>query len=263
MALRDAQRLAAVLRELAVEGRPCGSGWMAWDGVGSWADYAAGLGDPAEPFVDADLDDLLDFYALFGQRAVIQVTPYDHAGLLGGLAGRGFVPQELVNVLVHGGDDLRAAPATDLTFRPVDPADAASLSAFVDAQLIGFHGAVDAAPPGLVPITRRVPAVDRVRCWVVEDDGAPVGSCGLEFWEDSAVLIAGSVFPSARRRGVHQAMLRFRLAWAFEAGARYCLIGSAAGGPTERNALRLGFRPAYTVLDLRGPAPPSPHPAPA
>lgn len=258
MALRDARRLAVVLRELAIEGAPCGSGWMAWDGAGSWADYAAGLGDPTEPFVDADLDALLAFYARFDQPAVIQITAYDHPGLLAGLSSRGFVAQELVNVLVHAGDDLRGTPTTDLVFRPVDPDDAASVARFVDVQMAGFHGAVEDAPPALITITERVAAMERVRTWVVEDDGAPVASCGLEFWEDSAVLVAGAVVPGARRRGIHQAMLRFRLAWAFEVGARYCLIGSTAGGPTERNALRLGFRPAYTVLDLRGPAPPAP-----
>ena len=44
IALRDARRMAEVLREVGGDGAPNGSGWMACDVPGSWSDFAVGLG---------------------------------------------------------------------------------------------------------------------------------------------------------------------------------------------------------------------------
>ena len=83
--------------------------------------------------------------------------------------------------------------------------------------------------------------------------GEIVASGGLEVFENSAVLIAGAVLPHARRQGVQSAFIEFRVRQAAMMGIEYCLVGSLAGGPTERNALRAGFSPVYNPVDLRAP----------
>ena len=61
---------------------------------------------------------------------------------------------------------------------------------------------------------------------------------------------AGCVYAESRRKGLQSAFIRFRLAQAASRGLRYATIGSAPGGPTERNALRAGFSAAYTQIGL-------------
>ncbi len=251
LATRDARRLARVLEEVGGDGAPIGSGWMACDAPGSWATYAAGLGLDG-PVPGDTLDVLVDFYTARGRSAEIQVTPYQHPSLIAGLAARGFVLHETETVLAR---DLQGPlppknSVSGLRFVAVNPEDDSSVARFVRAQLEGFFPGGD-APPAMRPITRRVARNERTRLWLLEVDGALAGSGGLETYEESAVLIAGAVLPGFRRRGLQSELIRYRLAQARATGHRVALVGSLSGGPTERNALRAGFRVSHAQLGLR------------
>ncbi len=249
IAHRDARRIATVLRDIGGEGAPVADGWMACDLPGSWADYAAGLGVQG-PVEASSLDTLVDYYRAHKRAPRIQVTPYQHPSLLRGLGDRGFSTHELETVLVHSLDGLpqtRSPPG--LHFRRIDPASDEDVTAFRNSQMAGFFGEGE-PPPGMLPITDRVARYARCHLWLLELDGELVGSGGLELFEDAAVLIAGCVVERARRRGLHSSFLRFRLEHAARAGLRYATVGSMAGGPTERNALRAGFTVAFTQLGL-------------
>ncbi|MDP6943781.1 MAG: hypothetical protein QF464_06485, partial [Myxococcota bacterium] len=126
---RDARRFVAVLEEIGGEGAPLGGGWMSCDRPGSWANHAAGLGLRG-PVDSADLDALIAFYVARGRTPQIQLTPYQHPTLLGGLEARGFVPYHEQTVLVRDLTDLPAdVPVSSLEFRAVDPSDDASVAA--------------------------------------------------------------------------------------------------------------------------------------
>jgi len=249
IAERDARRLALVLREVGGEGAPVGSGWMACDLPGSWANYAAGLGlsGPVDP---STLDALVAFYRVRGRQPRIQVTPYQHPSLSTGLAARGFSTYEQETMLVHTLDALPPVnPLPKLVFRRIDPSKDDHVSAFRDSQMTGFFG--DGEPPaGMLPITDRVARSPRCELWLMELGGQVVGSGGIETFEGSAVLIAGCTHATARRQGLQSSFIRFRLEQAATAGLRYVLVGSILGGPTERNALRAGFKVAYTQTGL-------------
>lgn len=250
IAHRDARRLALVFREVGGEGISLGGGWAACDVPGSWADYAAGLGQDG-PVDDVTLDALVAYYRDRGRTPKIQATPYQHASLWSGLAARGFVVHEPVNVLVRDLGDLPPVPEVPgLRFRAVT--SEADRRAFVDSQLMGFFAGKE-PPAGMVPITGRVARAPRCRLWLAELDGVVVGSGGNELFEGTATLIAGCVHAEARRRGVQSAFIAFRLQQAVAQGCRYALVGSIPRGPTERNALRAGFWPAFTVSDLKQP----------
>jgi len=225
---------------------------MACDEPGSWADYAAGLGLD-RPVSGSDLDTLVAFYRDRGRSPKIQITPYQHSSLLSGLASRGFTANELSTFLVHPLHGLKQhQPTPGLTFCPIDPTSADDVSAFVDSQMLGFF---DGKPPhlGAKPIARRVATHDRSQLWLIKLHETIVGSGGLEMFEDSAVLIAGCINPEARRQGLQREFIQFRLKQAVEYGARYATVGSVAGGPTERNALRAGFSIGFTHIDLKLP----------
>ena len=238
-------RLARVLEDLGGAGVAVDTGWAACDVPGSWARFATGLGrgGPVDP---ATLDTAEAFFAEREEPTRIRFTPYTHPSLVELLAARGYVLDHLDTILVH---DLRELPSLDptLTIRAVD--GQADRRAWVSAQLRGFFG--DDHPAGMVPITERVSRYARARLSLLIDEDEVVGSGGLELWEGAGVLFAGCVRAEARRRGHHQSFLRHRLHQAKALGCTHALIGSTPGGPTERNALRMGFRVAYTQLQAK------------
>lgn len=247
----DGRRLACVLEEVGGAGQPLAGGWMACDTPGSWAHYAAGLGI-SRPFTDVDAAQLIAFYDAHGRPAEVQATPYQHESVFSVLGAHEFVFHSSETVLTRAVVELPKPCATEdaLTFVRVDPADPALVSRFCEVHLAGFY--TEGEPPaGARPIVERVVADPRVTLWIVEQGGQTVASAGIETFERSAVLIAGSVLPPFRRGGVQRALIRQRLEHAAALGAEYALIGSAPAGPTERNALRAGFTPAYQQFALR------------
>jgi GNAT superfamily N-acetyltransferase len=258
-ARRDARRLALVLRELASDGAPIAGGWMACDAEGSWAEFAAGLGLQG-PVSSEEIEALVAFYAARGRPAKVQTVDVQHPSLVQGLLAQGFYCFEAEQVLTLALDRYDPGPTphvAGLRLRQVDPAQPDDVAAFVAVQLAGFFPDHD-APEGMRPITERTARHPRGTFWLAELDGEVVGSAGLEVFEGSAVLIAGAVVPQAQRRGIQRAMLHHRLAEARRRGFEVALIASLAGGPTERNALRVGFSPAYTAqiwrLDVTTPS---------
>jgi GNAT superfamily N-acetyltransferase len=250
IAARDARRLGQVMRELGGDVAPLAEGWMACDAPGSWATYAAGVG-VERPVTAEVLDALEGFYFRRGRDAAIQTTPYQHPSLFEGLEARGFGLFDTITILARPVDDLPEAPAVPgLRLVRTDPGDPASVQAWVDAQVAGFYDD-GPPPPAIPPITARVARNPRVRSWILEVDGEVAGSGGLELYEDFAVLVAGAVRPGFRRRGLHRAFMRARLAEAAAEGCAYALVGSTPGHTTERNALRAGFQVAYTEIGLR------------
>lgn len=228
---------------------------MACDTLGSWAHYAAGLG-LERPFTEDDARDLIAFYDQHERAAEVQVTPYQHESLLGVLAERDFKLSSVEHVLARDSAKIERAPEADsqLEFVKIDPTDKTLMRRFADAHFAAFYGD-EPVPDGARPILTRVIEHPRVALWLVERNGETVASGGLETFENSAVLICGGVLPAHRRQGIQQALIDYRVRAASELGCNYSLIASTAGGPTERNALRSNFQPAFTQLTMRKPVP--------
>jgi GNAT superfamily N-acetyltransferase len=245
----DARRMALVMREIGGGGEPINSGWMVYDGPGSWASYAAGLG-LSGPVTSAEIRRLVDFYDAHGMDAQVQTTPYQDPSLFSALAEHHFVTDDFTIMFVHDLKDLSTTQRPGLEFIEINPGNDEDIQAFVDAQMIGFY-APKAAPEGITAITGRVGRHPRCRIWLLKLDGKIVGSGGLEVFENSAVLIAGAIFPEARRKGIQSAFVNYRLRVARDLGLDYALVGSVPNGGTERNALRQGFVPIMTQIFLR------------
>jgi GNAT superfamily N-acetyltransferase len=82
-----------------------------------------------------------------------------------------------------------------------------------------------------------------------------VAGGSAELHPNVATLFGLSTLPAFRRRGVQAALIAARLERARAAGISLATIGSEPGISTERNAMRLGFRVAYTKVVLRKPEP--------
>ncbi|MAJ46259.1 MAG: hypothetical protein CBC35_02975 [Planctomycetes bacterium TMED75] len=245
----ESRRSAVDLEEVGGAGRPIDSGWMSCDIPDSWADHATSLGVDG-PVDDSTLEELVEYYRSRDRTPKIKINPYQHPTLLAGLARRGFTLVEVESVFVHSLHQLPSLdPPPGVAFRAVDPNDAHDVLLFRDLQVAGFHSS-GPVPEGVLPITERMARSTRCSFWIVEVDGQPAASGGLEFHEGSSVLISGCTLAEHRGRGLQSAFIRFRLAEAARLDMEYALLGSLAGHTTERNALRAGFQPCFSQMFL-------------
>lgn len=114
-----------------------------------------------------------------------------------------------------------------------------------------------AAPPAqLMEYSRAALARDCCDCLVVLSGTEAVAGGSADARGGVVAALAGAaVLPAWRRRGIQAALVARRLELARARGCRLATIGSAPGIPTERNALRLGFRIAYARLAFNRPGP--------
>ena len=248
LAHHEQQRLATVLQDLGGDGQAIDSGWMACDGYGSWANYAAGVG-LAGPVSMASLEELIEFYRIRGHSARIHLTPYQHPSLSRGLNTLGFQAIDHDVVLLHRLDDIPMSDPSGLHFREVHPDSPSDVEAFCQSQACG-HLEDTPPTPKFTAITKRVTQSAVVSCWVIELDGIIVGSGGLEVHGQRGVMIAACTHPGSRGLGIQAAFMTFRMQQAESRGIHQLAVASVPGGPTERNARRLGFVPAYSFKTM-------------
>lgn len=263
--LATARRLEAiqaeVVRTLAAESEPVAGGWMAANGRGSYLNKAVGLGFEQAPTAD-DLARVNHFFGSRGIEPKVELTVFASQAFLRLVAESGFVLREFENVLVlplaavtEPHTLLPAGWPAEVRIERVDPGDPARLDAFVRTGASGF------LPEGQ-PISdewlqtglraARSPGNDSYLAWV-GDQVAGAGGCGTLGGVTS--LFGTSVLPRFRRRGIQQALMAVRLGRAKELRSDLAAITSHPGIPTERNAVRLGFRMAYARAVLARPGP--------
>jgi GNAT superfamily N-acetyltransferase len=91
-----------------------------------------------------------------------------------------------------------------------------------------------------------------VLAWV---DGVPAGTGTLVVDGGVGWLSGDSTLREYRRRGIQQAIQRFRLQLAREAGCELAVTEAVPGGASQRNMERVGFRIAYTHVEFIKEAP--------
>lgn len=255
----EEERQAVATGEVAREAEPVGGGTMAFDGEGSWANQAAGVGLDG-PVSEADLDRLVAFYVERGHEPKIEVASVAHPSLHAGLEVRGFVLREwahvFVRVLRRDDDFTRPAGAVPrgLTLERVDVSDGAAAREWVELSMGGFHGPDRPMTEDDLELGLRTARHPRTTCFVARLHGIAAGAAGVEVRGATSALFATSVVSELRRRGIQRALIACRLEHARAQGARIACIQSRPGAATERNAMRLGFFLAYAkaVLGMPG-----------
>lgn len=247
-------RQAAGTAQVASESEPIGAGVMTFEAPGSWANQACGMADA--PVSGEDLDRLVAFYTERGVEPRLEVCSYAHRSLWEGLESRQFVVREIEHVLVH---DLRTLPecrpVVGLVVSRVDPNDEGAVDEFVETVARGFsaHDRVDDTFD--VDLSRRMVRQPQLRAFLARIDEVAVGVGQMGIRGPIAGLFAASVRRDYRRRGIHRTLFEARLAAAIEEGCEAVVVESAPGGPTERNARRVGMRLLYTKTVFVRPGP--------
>lgn len=257
IALAEEARIARSVADVADDSEPFAGGIMSRGAPGAWTNSAYGPG-LAGPVDDSEVARLIEFYEPRGIEPRVELSPFAHPTLLASLERERFTLKLFENVFYR---DLDAAgdsssphdPPPGLTIERVDPADAAAVEAYAQLVLTCFLPDLDPLPEGLLQVFRRVVRHPRAVCIVARLDGRAVGASGLETLGPVAALFGAGVVPEARRKGVQQAMLAWRLNEASRLGARFATISSRPRVATERNVRRMGFQVAYTKAILTRP----------
>jgi hypothetical protein len=232
----------------------CGAEWTesagaraVFNGVESPVTQSFGLG-LFEELTPEGLDAIEQFFLDRGTLPVHEVSPLAGVAALDLLCARNYRPVEITSVL----------------YRPVEK-PTSEVPAYVNARAIGPNEAemwtsISARAwthehPELLGICLESGAIASIRehsaCFLAEFDGEP-GAAGVLCIHEGVALFGGAAtVPELRRRGLQGALLQERMRYAWEHGCDLAMMGAEAGGDSQRNAERKGFRIAYTRIKWR------------
>ncbi len=233
---------------------------MSFAGPGSWANVAVGLamgqgtGEPDDGAIDPhDLDRLTHFYETRGAEPRVELCPYAHPSLIHGLAERGFRLRGFSTVLVRDLRRLADLPSIHvpgLRIVRFEPDEPEHMRACLDIKLAGF-GVEDAE--AFSRLERRIWSSTRCLTLLAKIDHEFVAAGTCEFHPPAGALISMTTLEPYRKRGIQQALTIARLELLAEKGCAFACVESSPTVATGRNALRLGFHPAYNRAALTRP----------
>ena len=248
---REIAEIAARLwPEKGVAVMDVGGGVALWLGEGGLVNVAAGMAMDG-PIGDSDVRRVEDFYARRSAPPMLATCPFADATLFAVMGRRGWQVTEFENVLA------------------LELEGAASLAAFgggipdgIEVQVCGTpaeramfgrmaaRGFSDDIEPGPAQLEfGGIMAAHESQILVVASvDGQPAATGAMKIEDGVAWLSADSTLPQFRRRGIQQALQRFRLQLAQASGCSLAVIEAVAGSGSQRNMERLGFRVVYPHL---------------
>jgi GNAT superfamily N-acetyltransferase len=233
------------------EARKIADGVMVRTGSTLGINVAIGLGLHG-PVMDADLDELEQFFVDAGRTPRVELCPLADSHLVTQLAARGFMPQRFLQALVRPIDPeerFEITPGVEIT-----PVDSTLEGAWVHAFKSGFstrkaseHSEIDSK---LAQIALYRPGSS---CFIARQRGEVIGTGSLVVREDSegwriGTLYLASTAPHARGRGVQHALVQARLEAARNAGCDAVTTQAKPGGTTALE--RQGFGVMYTKVVL-------------
>lgn len=233
--------------EANAEARWIAGGCAAFVGPSTPVNQASGLALDG-PVSAQHVDELEAFFASHAADPYVNVCPFAHASLTAELSARCYRVAGFENVLVRPlgapGDDIAPDPWVDV--RVVPDALAEEWGRLVVA---GFS--CPAQPTdGERAFGRVLARVEDLVRLVAYVDGVPAATAELVCRDGLGWLSADTTLPQFRGRGLQTALQRRRLQLATEAGCDLAVTESRPGSGSQRNMERLGFRIAYTRVDL-------------
>lgn len=246
---RDQPEWGSAVHEVA-------GGRLVISGRGLYVNRALAFGTDA-PATDDDVELVVTVCRAAGVAPAVEVTPVTHPGTAERLAAHGFThdPDRDVTALLRPPTPLPDAP-DDIVVRPVRTDG--DLLLWQETSARGWGHTSEAARRASDAFTRAAHTVDGDGMLVAFDatDGRPLGCASTTIRDALATLGGMSTVPSERGRGVQAAMLRHRLALAVARGCDLAASTTVVGGASERNLVRHGFIPGFSVTtwSLASPA---------
>jgi GNAT superfamily N-acetyltransferase len=214
-----------------------------FDGPASPCTQTFGLGLFQTPTAD-DMNRLEAFFR--DRRAPVfhEVSPMADPSLVALLTARGYRPIELTSVMYLPLAERGPATQVGVPVRVVQPHEHD-----LWARTAAAGWADQAQFPDLTELMQIVASRENAVDFLAELDGQPAAAAVLAIHDGVALLGGASTIPHFRRRGAQQALMDARLDHAARAGCDLAMISAGPpGGGSERNAIRQGFRTAYTRI---------------
>jgi GNAT superfamily N-acetyltransferase len=225
----------------------CAGAYAVFDGIESPATQSFGLGLFEEPGL-ASLDPIERFFFDRGSPAVHEVSPLAGVAALDLLCARRYRPIEISSVLYRPVERPAAESGNNLTVRVIGPEEA---QLWTHTSARGWGQEYPELRDFLLQSAALATAREQSVCFLGEIDGQ-LGAAGTLCIHDGVALFGGSAtIPELRRRGLQTALLEERMRYAFNHGCDLAMMVAEAGGDSQRNAERKGFRIAYTRTKWR------------
>jgi GNAT superfamily N-acetyltransferase len=227
---------------------PLAGGRLVITGSGFYVNRAIAVGLTAA-ITDEDFVFLEARCRAAGVAAELEVCPWADPSVLALARRRGYRPTWFRTLLVQS---LPAMTTTtirpDLDVRPL--ADDQDFEEWHRITVAGF----DLRTPHQQEIARRwgaaIRELDRGRLLLGRLAGVPVGVAELAVHGDIALLGGMTTAPAARRQGVQNGLIAWRLARAVEQGCTIAASTAEPGSTSEANLQRQGFAIAGTKLGV-------------
>jgi GNAT superfamily N-acetyltransferase/uncharacterized protein (DUF1330 family) len=227
-----------------------GGGYLIYGGPRVPVNSARCLGMSGAVHPD-DLDQVEQFYHSRNYDTRLDICPLADPSLIELTSARGYVLTELYSVLVRPLSEADQPPSLPEGVR-ITPAQPEQAHLWLTTVGQGFEAVEKPSAESYEILGPNFYAVNG-SCYFVWVDGQPAGGGGMYIHDDVVELGGASTRPEFRRRGVHRALVEARLADARARGCSLATVITKPGSDSQRSAERLGFRLAYTRLDLIEP----------
>lgn len=221
-------------------------GYVVLSGPGMYVNRAMAVGRSA-PLTDDDWEQLESAAAEAGVPPAIEITSTTHPDVRHTAARRGYTIDDRDTAFARRLDHADV-PEPDPAFEVV-PASRGLLPVWQETSALGWGHTAPSARRASDAFARAAAIVDGDRLSLVRDreSGRPVGCASMTIRDGLATLGGMSTVPGARGRGVQTALIRHRIREAAAAGCDVATSMAVPGGGSERNLLRHGFDPIFTV----------------
>ena len=232
----------------------CNSDWtriggatVVFDGADSPVTQTFGLG-LFETLTPSVLDDVEAWFTGRGAAVQHEVCPLIGVEALDLLCTRGYRPIEIASVLHQPVPE----PGAHHPKHRVDLISEDQVELWSDLSARAWSH----DHPEFLQMFRDFGAITAARenspCFLayINENGnvQPAASGAMTVHNGVALFTGAATLPQFRRRGLQSCLLTARLAHAHAAGCKIAMIATEAGGESQRNAERNGFRIAYTRI---------------
>ena len=248
----------AEAEQLATTGAPGSAGALAVagglavsKGPRSASSAAFGLGLAGAVSAE-DVDRVEAHLGALGGEVRIELCAHADASLAAELARRGYRLERFLQVLSRAPGPPRGASAGvagGAVVREILPGEE---RAWADAFSLVHLGAAPASDDAAEDFLA-IPRAEGNACFAAFDGSSIAAVAVVSAHEGVASLTGAGVLPQWRGRGLQLALVEARLGWAVRRGCDLAASAVEAGGASQRNLEKAGFRVAYPkAVMLRG-----------
>ncbi len=211
-----------------------------------WANCAIGLGLTG-PVPAETMTELCAWFQEIGSRPLLEMCDHADASLIKSAAIAGMRLRRMIAVMSRPlcAQDADWSPSAEIAVERISASDEQRMAEI--AAVVGGSFATPERPVRQVDLDANIKGMrDAVMItFRAAINGRTIGGAFLDVTGELASLFGGAVDAACRGRGVQTALLRARLSEAARLGATTAMLEAVPGGPTHRNASRLGFTLCY------------------